>query len=57
MEEEDIEENNVRFLGGGGGETRSIDGNELDLEPPPWSLMGNVEISEGKRRKMKKGRD
>ncbi|CAA3005391.1 Hypothetical predicted protein [Olea europaea subsp. europaea] len=57
MEEEGIEESNVRFLGGGdgggGGETRSINGNELDLEPPPWSLMGNVEISQGKRRKMK----
>ncbi|CAA3015499.1 potassium transporter 12 isoform X1 [Olea europaea subsp. europaea] len=43
MEEEGNEENNVRFLGGGdgggGGETRLIDGNEVDLEPPPWSLI------------------
>ncbi|CAA2986923.1 potassium transporter 12 isoform X1 [Olea europaea subsp. europaea] len=58
MQEEGIEESSVRLLGGGGGgggggETRWVGGSEVDLEPPPWSLIGNVEISEGKKGKMK----
>ncbi|XP_044492984.1 putative potassium transporter 12 isoform X2 [Mangifera indica] len=41
MEEEDkIEEGSVRLLGcNSGGETRWVDGSEVDSDSPPWSLL------------------
>ncbi|KAL3835554.1 hypothetical protein ACJIZ3_010290 [Penstemon smallii] len=52
MEEEGIEESNVRLLGssvsgGGGGSWRWVDGSEVDSESPPWSLLGDEEVREG----------
>ncbi|KAH9709032.1 putative potassium transporter 12 [Citrus sinensis] len=52
MEEEDkIEESSVRLLtsvgSGGGGESRWVDGSEVDSESPPWSLSEENGAREG----------
>ncbi|KAL3501208.1 hypothetical protein ACH5RR_035657 [Cinchona calisaya] len=50
---EEIEESStsVRLLSrpssGGVGESRWVDGSEVDSESPPWSLLGDEEIREG----------
>ncbi|GAY36410.1 hypothetical protein CUMW_021930 [Citrus unshiu] len=63
MEEEDkIEESSVRLLtsvgSGGGGESRWVDGSEVDSESPPWSLSEENGAREGygsmRRRLVKK---
>lgn len=63
MEEEDkIEESSVRLLtsvgSGGGGESRWVDGSEVDSESPPWSLSQENGTREGygsmRRRLVKK---
>lgn len=63
MEEEDkIEESSVRLLtsvgSGGGGESRWVDGSEVDSESPPWSLSEENGTREGygsmRRRLVKK---
>lgn len=61
MTKDEIEESSVRLVGtnsGGGGESRWVDGTEVDYEYPPWSLQANEEIREGygsvRRRLIKK---
>ncbi|XP_057948905.1 putative potassium transporter 12 [Malania oleifera] len=58
-EEDGIEDSRARLLGsGGGGESRWVDGSEVDSESPPWSVLGEDEIREGygsmRRRLVKK---
>ncbi|KAA8529552.1 hypothetical protein F0562_033649 [Nyssa sinensis] len=58
--EEGIEESSVKLLGssGGGGDSRWVDGSEVDSESPPWSLLDESETREGygsvRRRLVKK---
>ncbi|KAJ9169589.1 hypothetical protein P3X46_017758 [Hevea brasiliensis] len=63
MEGDRIEESSVRLLsrpssGGGVGESRWVDGSEVDSESPPWSLLDENDSREGygsiKRRLVKK---
>ncbi|XP_027099376.1 putative potassium transporter 12 isoform X2 [Coffea arabica] len=62
MKEEIEESSSVRLLrstsSSGGGESRWVDGSEVDSESPPWSLGGDQDIREGygsiRRRLVKK---
>lgn len=63
MEGDRIEESSVRLLsrpssGGGVGESRWVDGSEVDSESPPWSLLDENDSREGygsiRRRLIKK---
>ena len=68
MEEHDgIEESSVRLTGssvngsgGGGSDSRWVDGSEVDSESPPWSLLDESETREEqgslRRRLVKKAR-
>ncbi|KAL6351264.1 hypothetical protein AAG906_035056 [Vitis piasezkii] len=53
-----IEETNSRLMGSSGGESRWVDGSEMDSDSPPWSLFGDDEGREGygsiRRRLVKK---
>lgn len=42
-----IEEASSRLMSGGGGESRWVDGSDLDSESPPWSLFGDDQGREG----------
>ena len=62
MKEEIEESSSVRLLrstsSSGGGESRWVDGSEVDSKSPPWSLGGDQDIREGygsiRRRLVKK---
>ncbi|XP_034685174.1 putative potassium transporter 12 [Vitis riparia] len=53
-----IEETSSRLMGSSGGESRWVDGSEMDSDSPPWSLFGDDEGREGygsiRRRLVKK---
>lgn len=61
MEDEDrIEESSVKLVGSSasGGDSRWVDGSEVDSESPPWSLLDEHDGTEGygslRRRLVKK---
>lgn len=51
MDRGEIEESSVGLLRrtatGGSGESRWVDGSEVDSESPPWSIHGDEELREG----------
>ena len=42
-----IEETGSRVMGSSGGESRWVDGSEMESESPPWSFFGDDENRDG----------